>query len=99
MNKGHEYRQLSRFAGRWHTQGHMPQPGGDIPVRGTDTYEWLPGGYFLLHRVDVMVGNDKNETTEIIGWDAAANRYTMQHYDNKGNSGFMKANFINDQRL
>lgn len=45
----------------------------------------------MLHKADVTMGDDRNQTFEIIGFDAQRNLYTMQHYDNKGNSGFMTA--------
>jgi hypothetical protein len=92
-NKSLEYEQLNRFVGKWKTTGIIPASGAspEIKVSGSDTYEWLPGGFFLVHKVNVLVGEDKNETLEIIGFDKQRNRYTMQHYDNKGNSGFMTA--------
>lgn len=88
-----EYEQLNKFAGKWNTTGTIPASGSspEIRISGTDTYEWLPGGFFLLHKVAVLVGDDKNDTFEIIGFDKQRNLYTMQHYDNKGNSGFMTA--------
>jgi len=49
-----------------------------------------------LHRVNVVVGTDINETFEIIGFDKLKNEYTMQYYDNKGNSGFMVATCIDE---
>ena len=45
--------------------------------------------------MNVLLGDDKNETLEIIGFDKQRYLYTMQHYDNKGNSGFMTADFKN----
>jgi hypothetical protein len=30
-----------------------------IPIIGTDIYEWLPGGFFLVHHVDVMIGDQR----------------------------------------
>lgn len=88
-----EYQELSRFVGKWKTTGTIPASDAspEIKVSGSDTYEWLPGGFFLLHKVNVLLGDDKNETLEIIGFDKKKNCYTMQHYDNKGNSGFMTA--------
>lgn len=93
-----DYEQLNRFAGRWNTTGRIPASDSapETFVSGTDTYEWLPGEFFLLHKVDVWVGNDKNETFEIIGFDRQKGLFTMQYYDNKGNSGFMIAECIND---
>ena len=88
-----EHNQLSKFVGSWSTAGKIPATdnGPEAKISGTDTYEWLPGEFFLLHKVDVFVGDDKNETFEIIGFDKLIGKYTMQHYDNKGNSGFMTA--------
>jgi len=42
---------LGALVGRWKTEGHIV---GDapVPIEGTDAYEWLPGGYFLVHHDD-----------------------------------------------
>jgi hypothetical protein len=94
--KTEELEPLSKFVGRWSTEGIIPATGMTPEVRicGTDTYDWLPGGFFLVHKVDVFVGSDKNETLEIIGFDKKIGAYTMQYYDNKGHSGFMTATCI-----
>jgi len=55
----------------------------------------LPGGFFLLHKVDFLIGNDRIETIEIIGVDKQAGKYTMQYYDNQSNSGSMTATYSN----
>jgi hypothetical protein len=57
---------LASIAGEWITSGHVvgPQP---TAVNGTDTYEVLPGGYFLVHHVDVTVGSKPVIAIEIIG--------------------------------
>ncbi|KAA2241704.1 DUF1579 domain-containing protein [Chitinophaga agrisoli] len=93
VNKGpgSAHRLLDPFAGKWRTEGWIRETADHpaIKIQGTDTYEWLPGGYFLLHRVDVEIGEERNETIEIIGFDQEHERYTMQHFDNKGNTGIM----------
>ena len=88
-----EHKQLSKFVGHWNTEGKISATDTtpEVKILGTDTYEWLPGKFFLLHKVDVFVGDDKNETLEIIGFDKLLEKYTMRHYDNKGNSGLMTA--------
>lgn len=83
--------QLNDFAGRWKTSGTVFLPDGTMTVQGTDTYEWFPGGFFLVHKVDVLMGTERNETLEMIGYDAADNNYTMHSYDNQGNYGEMRA--------
>src|SRR5690606_32631994 len=87
------YDPLEKFVGTWATEGTIPASDttAEINISGTDTYEWLPGKFFLMHKVDVTMGNDRNETLEIIGFDSKKQVYTMQHYDHKGNSGVMTA--------
>jgi hypothetical protein len=57
---------LHAIAGRWATDGHVV---GDpsVLIKGFHTYEVLPGGYFLVHHVEVTVGNQPVQAIEIIG--------------------------------
>lgn len=99
MNNTHPaYRQLSKLLGKWNTNGRILAANGnpEIKITGTDTYEWMPGNFFLLHKVDVSIGGDKNQTLEIIGHNEERDHYTMQYYDNKGNSGSMVATVTAD---
>src|SRR5215207_5467040 len=75
---------LHTIAGRWHTSGHViDEPA--IPVAGTDTYEVLPRGYFLLHHVDVTVGDKPVRAIEIIGEpDAASGGFLAPSFDDDG---------------
>lgn len=99
--KGDKLKLLDKLVGVWNTEGKVlqTQTGPEIKIRGTDTYQWLPGEYFLQHIVDVLMGDERNQTYEIIGYNESADNFSMHYFDNKGNSGFMKANFINDQWL
>lgn len=92
-NDRNPYQVLKKFIGKWNTEGVINdrKSGYEINVSGIDTYEWLPGGYFLLHKADVSIGEERSETHEIIGFDKHARHYTMQYYNNKGESGTMKA--------
>lgn len=94
MKKNDEaYHQLSKFIGNWHTEGIIPasKNAQEIKIIGTDTYEWIVDGCFLLHKADVSIGNDHSKTHEVIGYNPLNHQYTMQHYDNQENSGFMTA--------
>jgi Protein of unknown function (DUF1579) len=96
--KAEELNQLRKFVGRWNTSGVIRSSGntpGEV-VTGIDTYEWLPGEYFLLHKADVSIGIDKSETFEIIGFDSKIGKFTMQYYDNKGGTGLMLAECQDD---
>jgi Protein of unknown function (DUF1579) len=93
---GPETRRLGALVGRWRSQGHvMAEP--PVPVEGTDVYEWLPGGFFLVHHVDVVVGDQPVQAIEIIGeYDAATDSFTGRAYDNLGNVTVMRARVDDD---
>lgn len=80
---------LHTIAGRWQTSGHViDEPA--IPVAGTDTYEVLPGGYFLVHHVDVSVGDKPVRAIEIIGEpDAVSGGFLARSFDDDGNTELM----------
>jgi hypothetical protein len=91
-------KRLDAFVGKWNTQGQIKEspfgPAGKLI--GTDTYKWLAGRFFLIHRVDVLIGNLKNESIEIIGYDASSNTYPMHSFDSQGNSVIMQAGIAGD---
>jgi Protein of unknown function (DUF1579) len=88
---GPETQRLGALVGRWRTEGHIiadPQ----VPVTGTDIYEWLPGGFFLVHHVDVVVGEQPVKALEIIGeYDPETDSFGCRAYDNEGNVTLMRA--------
>lgn len=89
---GPEHQALAPLVGVWETRGQV-RASGSTPaaeIAGTDSYEWLPGGYFLLHRVDVRIGGEPVEGIEIIGWDAKAGAYFLHSYDSQGTASVMQ---------
>jgi hypothetical protein len=87
---------LHAIAGRWKTSGHViSEP--PIPVIGTDTYEVLAGGYFIVHHVDVTVGEQPVRAIEVIGEsDAAGGGYVARSFDSKGNAELMHVTIDED---
>jgi hypothetical protein len=86
-----ELRRLGALAGRWRSEGHIV---GEVPVSitGTDVYEWLAGGFFLVHHVDVVIGQQRVQALELIGeYDPATDAFTARAYDNLGNVTVMRA--------
>jgi hypothetical protein len=81
-------KKLNFLIGKWHTQGEILQGASDSSkdIRGMDTYEWISGEFFILHRVDVFIGNDRTEAVEIIGYDESRKSYFMQSFDKQGDS-------------
>lgn len=72
-----------RAGGRWRSEGHIV---GEvpIPITGSDIYEWLPGGFFLVHHVDVMIGDQRVQAIELIEYDPTTDEFTARAYDNQG---------------
>ena len=38
-----------------------------VPITGTDSYQWLAGAFFLVHHVDVLIGQQPVQALEFIG--------------------------------
>jgi hypothetical protein len=83
-------KRLHNIAGRWRTSGHViGEP--PIAVVGTDTYEVLPGGHFLVHHVDVTVGEHPVRAIEILGEpDALGGGFLSRSFDSDGNAELMR---------
>lgn len=88
------HRQLDAFAGTWRARGQSfgsleqnPEDPRASPElwTGEETYEWLPGGFFMLHRWDANIGTHPFKGTEIIGYDEARGRFFTRMFDNAGN--------------
>src|SRR5688500_11799859 len=100
MNKSvkpNELANLEPFVGKWTTDGTLKAgpKNGELKVTGSDSYEWLPGGFFLLHRVDVYIGSVHKQAIEVIGYNASIKSFQMQYFDNEGNTGTMGASVRN----
>lgn len=95
---GKEQEHLQVFVGKWKTEGTCwEHPNGPaIPVRAVDSYEWLPGKFFLIHRWEANIGENENSGIEIIGFDESTGIYFMNSYDNLGNRAVMEASFQNN---
>jgi hypothetical protein len=87
---------LLTIAGRWQTSGHII--GDDpVPIVGTDIYDVLAGGYFLVHHVDVTVGDQPVRAIEIIGEpDPDSEGYLARSFDSDGNTEVMRLNIDED---
>jgi hypothetical protein len=88
-----EGERLAMLVGRWKTEGWTTGGRGARSARidAWDTYEWLPG-LALLHRVDAVVGDQKIEGAEIIGFDPSRGSYATLYFGNDGPTAY-EANF------
>jgi hypothetical protein len=79
---------LHAIAGRWRTAGYViGEP--RIPVVGTDVYEVFAGGHFLVHDVDVTVGEQPVRAIEIIGEPDGRGGFLARSFDNEGSAEVM----------
>lgn len=60
---------LEPLVGKWHTEGqqHESPLGPTAPFVAVETFEWLEGGHFLLHRLDGRVGELPAACVEVLG--------------------------------
>jgi Protein of unknown function (DUF1579) len=79
---------LSVFAGNWITQGTIraTKDAAASEMRAIDRYEWLPGGFFMLHTVDALIGGSVSQSIEVIGYDSEHACYVTRSYDDQGTS-------------
>ncbi|MES2679056.1 MAG: DUF1579 family protein [Bacteroidota bacterium] len=86
-------KKLNFLIGKWHTEGEILQAASNHSniIRGMDSYEWVAGEFFILHRVDVFMGKQRTEVIEIIGYDENRKCYFMSSFDNEGKSVTMYA--------
>ncbi len=88
----------SIFIGDWETEGKILSTDGnpEMEIRGTDTYEVILDGFFILHKADVMMGTEKSQTFELMWLEGSGEEVTLQYYNNAGESGVMQGALVND---
>ena len=83
---------LEVFIGAWHAEGTSYGDGQDVanpraagvPWTSDESYEWLPGNFFVLHRWDAQMGKHEFKGAEIMGYDEAQGGYFTRMFDNAG---------------
>ena len=86
---GPEIKKLEAFIGRWNSDGDAKESpyGPAAKFSGTDTFEWVPGGFFVNHHWKGMQGSVAYDGFEIISYDSTKKMYMTRFFDNFGNSG------------
>ena len=77
------------MVGIWKTREGASMPA--VEFSGTDSYEWLQGGFFLLHRVDVLMGDRRVIGVETIWFDPARRCYRTHFVDVEGQTSTYEA--------
>ena len=86
------HRRLEVFIGDWHAEGTSYGDGQDaadpraagVPWTSDESYEWLPGNFFVLHRWDAQMGKHQFKGAEIMGYDEAEGGFFTRMFDNAG---------------
>jgi Protein of unknown function (DUF1579) len=87
IQPGSEQKRLEVFISKWINQGETIAR-ADAPavkILTSDVYEWMPGGFFVLHTAYGRIGTMDVGGTEIIGYDAASKKYRTYFFDSQGN--------------
>jgi hypothetical protein len=83
---------LSSFVGSWTTDGKFrPESEAAGAFTASDNYEWLDGGFFLIHRWQANMPTGINSGIEVIGYDPTTGTFPMHSFDNEGNASNMSA--------
>ena len=85
--RGPAHDRLDAFVGRWTIEGRNGEgaPGAaNTRVTGHESYEWLPGRFFLVYRWERRFGDTQHTGIAVIGYDDSRDAYTAQFFDNLG---------------
>ena len=86
VRPGPEHHRLEVFLGKWINEGYTVAS-TDVPsvkILTSDVYEWMPGGFFVLHTAYGRIGDIDVGGVEIIGYDAATKTYRTHFFDSQG---------------
>src|ERR1700759_5690996 len=87
QEKPEELQKLEVFVGEWKLKGHS-MSGSHIDtntvVNGVETYEWMPGKYFLINKWDTQGGIGEHTGMGVICYDEVRKEFTANNYDSMG---------------
>lgn len=81
-----ELKALGVFVGTWDMEGEQFNStfGPEAKITGRETFEWLQGGWFLMHRLDGHLDSHTMACIEVIGYDPAHHNYPVHTFYNNG---------------
>jgi hypothetical protein len=87
---------FKRLIGVWKTSGHITTKSGTTKLSGMDTYELILDGNYILHKANVMMGDERSQTFEIISLHHLTGKAKMHFFNSKNESGLMTGEFNNE---
>jgi hypothetical protein len=81
-----QHKRLELFVGKWNVAGVQRESrvGPAAEISGTERFEWLEGGLFLIHHFHATVSGAPAACIEIIEYDASSETYPTHTYYNNG---------------
>jgi hypothetical protein len=82
-----ELRRLEPLVGTWRAEEHTEESvlGPGVPVRSTETFYWLDGGYFLVSTYETVFGHERAQKgVNYWGYDSEAGRFRIVFFSNNG---------------
>ena len=76
---------LEKLVGTWEMTGHTLDSDVDN-ITGWNTFEWLPGGFFLKSFGEIDFQGTKIESLELIAYDPSSETFPSRVYSNLGGS-------------
>jgi hypothetical protein len=78
---------LSSLIGKWMTVGEtIPTDGSPaLEIQASDIYEWVAGGFFVVHTAYGRIGDSNVGGVEIIGYEPESGRFRTHFFDSQGN--------------
>lgn len=86
IQPGPEHKRLEVFIGKWMNEGQTiaSTSAPAVKILTSDVYEWMPGGFFVLHTAYGRIGNMDVGGTEILGYDSVSQQYRSYFFDSQG---------------
>ena len=72
-------KRLDRFLGTWKMEGNLVGS-GEKNIKGTTTFKWLPGGFFMEQFFEMDFMGMEIHSTELIGYDPETDSYPSTVY-------------------
>lgn len=95
---GPEHELLGVVIGKWINEGYTVATADapSVKILTSDVYEWMPGGFFVLHTAYGRVGRTDVGGTEIIGYDEDSKKCLSYFFDSQGNATTNELNIEGD---
>ena len=90
---------LHFLIGSWQTEGQIEPEAENkaMLIKGTDIYELVLGGHFILHQADVIIDTKRVTVIELIGeFEPTDQSWQMRSFDSDGQYTSMKAMMNNE---